>query len=333
MIVKSWVSGSIWAIIFAAGLGAQTAAVGQTLSPVLSAKPEAAAKAKTGANTGTETKTVPAVELAPHRAVYNLSLEKADSTSNVTEVRGRLVLSFKGSKCAGYSLDTRIVTEITDRDGKNTLTDMRSSTWEQAAGGKFRFSNSQYLNQRLSEQVIGRAARGQASNSINIQLNKPEKRKISFNGAPLFPTQHTIAVLKAAQSGQNVLQANIYDGSEKGVKMYETTSFIGKPRTKGADTFKKIKNGEALNALVSWPVLLSYYESSKPARASEGLPDYELSFILYANGVSRKLLIDYGSFTIAGDLTRIDFFKPAKCASKNKGRTRKKHTKHGKRRK
>jgi hypothetical protein len=325
MNVKSWAKGNVIIIILAAGLAPQMPAMGQPLSPALSSQTEATQQTKPAP------KMPPAVKLAPHRAVYDLSLDKADSSSNVSEIHGRLVLSFKGSECAGYSMDTRIVTTIADRDGKNTLTDMRSSTWEHAQGGKFRFNNSQYLNQRLSEHVTGRAARVTPRDSINIQLNKPEKRKISFEGEPLFPTQHTIAVLQAAQSGQNILQANIYDGSEKGVKMYETTTFIGKPRSLGAGTLKKIKNSEPLNKLVSWPVLLSYYESSKPARSSEGLPDYELSFVLYANGVSRKLLIDYGSFTIAGDLTRIDFYKPTKCSANKKSGKKIKRSRRGKR--
>lgn len=329
MNVKSWAKGNVIAIILAAGLGAQMPAMGQPLSPALSSQTEVTPQTKPAPKLAP--KMPPAVKLAPHRAVYDLSLDKADSSSNVSEIHGRLVLSFKGSECAGYSMDTRIVTAIADRDGKNTVTDMRSSTWEHATGGKFRFNNSQYLNQRLSEHVTGRAARVTTSDSINIQLNKPEKRKISFKGEPLFPTQHTIAVLQAAQSGQNVLQANIYDGSEKGVKMYETTTFIGKLRSPGANTLKKIKNSEPLNSLVSWPVMLSYYESSKPARSNEGLPDYELSFVLYANGVSRKLLIDYGSFTIAGDLTRIDFYEPTKCSANKKSRKKIKRSRRGKR--
>jgi hypothetical protein len=327
MNVKSWAIGNVIATILAAGLGGQTPAMGQPLSPALSSQTEVTPQTKPALNSP------PAVELAPHRAIYDLSLSKADSSSNVSEIHGRLVLSFKGSPCAGYSMDTRIVTAIADRDGKNTLTDMRSSTWEHATGGKFRFNNSQYLNQQLNEHVTGLADRVTPRDSINIQLNKPEKRKISFAGEPLFPTQHTIAVLQAAQKGQNVLQANIYDGSEKGVKMYETTTFIGKPRSPGADTLKKIKNSELLGTLVSWPVLLSYYESSKPARSSEGIPDYELSFILYANGVSRKLLIDYGSFTIAGDLTRIDFYEPTKCSPEKKSRAKIKRSNRNVRRK
>ena len=97
--------------------------------------------------------------LAPHRAIYDLSLHKATAASNVSDIRGRLVLSFTGSQCAGYSMDTRIVTQVSDRDGKISTTDLRSSTWEHAQGGQFRFNTAQYLNQRLSEQVTGLAAR------------------------------------------------------------------------------------------------------------------------------------------------------------------------------
>lgn len=257
--------------------------------------------------------------LAPHRAVYDLSLHKATAASNVSDIRGRLVLSFTGSQCAGYSMETRIVTQVSDRDGKISTTDLRSSTWEHAQGGQFRFNTAQYLNQRLSEQVTGLAARGGGTNAIDIMLNKPEKRKFTFSGAPMFPTQHSLAVLEAARSGRNVVQANIYDGSEKGIKLYETNTFIGKARAHGVDTgLKDIKNAERLSGLNSWPISISYFENGSLTRAGEGLPVYEFSFVLFANGVSHKLLIDYGGFTIAGNIAQIDFLEPAKCPAPKK---------------
>jgi hypothetical protein len=42
--------------------------------------------------------------------------------------------------------------------------------------------------------------------------------------------------------------------------------------------------------------------------------EYELSFRLFANGVSRDLLINYGDILIHGELTRLDFHEPASCA-------------------
>jgi EipB-like len=255
--------------------------------------------------------------LAPHRAIYDMSLVRAAAGANVGEVRGRLVFDFTGSGCEGYTLNTRLVTDIIDRDGKSTVTDLRSTTWEHAKGDKFRFNSSQYLNQRLSEQVAGLASRGRDGGNVSIALEKPKKRQVRIAGASMFPTQHSLAILDAAQSGRGVVQADIYDGSEKGEKYYETTTFIGKPVPPGgaaAGGLKPIANAERLDGLVSWPVSISYYETQPGKKAhDEGTPTYELSFRLYANGVSRKLMIDYGTFSIAGELSRIDFLEPGKC--------------------
>jgi hypothetical protein len=267
--------------------------------------------------------TTPPTELAPHRAIYDMHLVKAAAGANVGDVRGRLVFDFTGSACEGYTLNTRLVTDIIDRDGKSTITDLRSSTWEHAKGDKFRFNSSQYLNQRLSEQVAGLASRTRDGGNVSITLDKPKKRQVRITGGSMFPTQHSLAILNAAQGGRKVVQADIYDGSEKGEKYYETTTFIGKPVPPGgADTLKSVPNAERLDGLVSWPVSISYYETNPGHKEhDEGTPTYELSFRLYANGVSRKLMIDYGTFSISGELTRIDFLEPGKCTD---GKTDKK---------
>jgi hypothetical protein len=264
------------------------------------------------------------IELAPHRAIYDMSLGKAAAGANVSEVRGRLVFDFTGSACEGYSLHTRLVTEILDRDGKSTVSDLRSSTWEQARGERFRFNSSQYLNQRLTEQVVGLASRGKDGDTVTVAIDKPKKKQTKLNGGSMFPTQHSLSILDAARQGRTVVQANIYDGSEKGTKYFETTTFIGKPVPPGNAGFKPIPNSEKLDGLVSWPISISYYESKDGggAGSDEGTPTYELSFRLYANGVSRKLMIDYGNFSIAGELTRIDFAEPGKCTEVKKDKIR-----------
>jgi hypothetical protein len=272
----------------------------------------------------------PPIELAPHRAIYDMSLGEAVAGANISDVRGRLVFDFTGSACEGYSLNTRLVTEIVDRDGKSTLTDLRSSTWEHGKGERFRFNSSKYSGRELEEQILGLASRGKDGEALNLAIEekskrpgeKPKKRNAKLNGFSMFPTQHSLAVLDAAQRGKSLLQANIYDGSEKGVKYFETTTIIGNPTPPGANVagYKPIPNSEKLDGLVSWPVSISYFET-QPGPADEGTPSYELSFRLYANGVSRKLLIDYGSFSIAGELSRIDFSEPGKCPETRKDKT------------
>lgn len=259
----------------------------------------------------------PVPDLAPHRAIYDMTLRNAAAGSNVSEVRGRLVFDFGGSACAGYSLKSRMVTQVVDRDGKATVTDLRSSTWEEAAGDKFRFNSTQYVDSQLSDRVVGTAERRPAG-AVDVMLDKPNRQKLKLIGEPLFPTQHSVAILDAALHGTNVVQANIYDGSEKGDKLYETTTFIGKPVPPGPGGLTAVANAEKLDGLVSWPVTIGYFESDPGSGKNEGLPAYELSFRLFANGVSRDLLIDYGSFSIKGVLSRIDFHEPAECPAKKK---------------
>jgi hypothetical protein len=256
----------------------------------------------------------PAIDLAPHRAVYDMSLKSALAGSNVADIRGRLVFDFEGSACAGYSLKSRLVTQVVDREGNSTVTDLRSTTWENADGDKFRFDSSQYVDQRLSDQVAGLAAKKKKSGGIEVKLDKPERKSLKFAAGAMFPTQHSIAILVAAQQGSEILKANIYDGSEKGDRLYETTTFIGKPSESAATSVAEtVANTERLRGMASWPVSISYYEPVASPASDEGLPSYELSFRLFSNGVSRDLVIDYGNFSIRGVLSRIDFHKPAAC--------------------
>ena len=53
--------------------------------------------------------------LVPHRAVYDLSLDKASDRSGITGLSGRMVYEFNGSPCEGYTVKFRFVTQIDDR--------------------------------------------------------------------------------------------------------------------------------------------------------------------------------------------------------------------------
>jgi hypothetical protein len=53
---------------------------------------------------------------------------------------------------------------------------------------------------------------------------------------------------------------------------------------------------------------ISYFDPAKKERG-EDTPEYQLSFLLYENGVSRKLRLDYGEFALEGrmiEMTPID---------------------------
>jgi EipB-like len=250
--------------------------------------------------------------LASHRAVYSLTLAEAGAGSNVTDIRGELVYDFRGSACQGYTLNTRLITEVFDREGKSTTNDIRSESWEDGEGKRLRFTTSQYANGRLSESTKGVARRpAYSADTISVDLEKPRKTNVTLSGKILFPTQHSLTVLKTALEGRTHLQADIYDGSEKGTKVYETSTVIGAPLELSANSqLPAIKNGEVLSTLPSWPAVVSYYDQGPK---KDGLPSYEVSFRMYPNGVSRKLKLDYGTFSLSGELSSIEFLETKPC--------------------
>jgi EipB-like len=105
------------------------------------------------------------------------------------------------------------------------------------------------------------------------------------------------------------LQARIYDGSEKGQKIYETTAVIGQRVPPGEAKIEAVAKERGLSELASWPVSIGYFED----KGGDLTPSYQIDFRLYENGVSRELLIDYGGFSVHGTLTALEYLKTPEC--------------------
>jgi hypothetical protein len=252
------------------------------------------------------------VVLAPHRAIYEMTLAVARGGAGVTAVSGRMVYELTGSACEGYTQNMRFVTQMTNQKGAVTLTDLRSSSWEEGSGKRFRFNSSQFRDEKPTEATAGDAARANTADAAKVELTKPVTKHLALPQRVYFPIQHSIALLDAAQTGKRFFRADLYDGSEKGEKVYDTISVIGRVVPAGGNrTLARVKNAERLDGIAAWPVSIGYFEPNSDK--SDAVPVYELSFWFFENGVSRKLFIDYGEFAIQGELTQITFHEASKC--------------------
>lgn len=250
------------------------------------------------------------VRLAPHRAVYELKLKEKRGSAAVDQVRGKIVYQFSGDACGGYALNFRQVTEIGNGEGEVNVSDLRSETWEDGAGKSFRFTAQNFLNDNLDRDTDGKAER--SGDAIKVTVAKPKSVSASYEKAMLFPTEHLLKILDAARERRTLLEAAIYDGSEAGDKSFDTLAVIGKEENvPPADIEAPAKRPE-LDKEAFWPVAISYFERGKKTDG-EQLPDYQMSFDLYANGVSRALKIDYGEFVLDGELTELEFLKSTDC--------------------
>jgi EipB-like len=255
------------------------------------------------------------VALAPHRAVYELTLSTSRGGASVTSVAGRMVYDLVGSPCDGYTQNMRFVTRMMNQSGSASVSDLRSSTWEDAVGKSFRFDSTQLRDDKTTESTVGEASRLGAPEGTKVDLTKPAKRTLSLPAGVYFPVQHTIALIQAARTGKASFRADLYDGSEKGEKVYDTVSAVGQTQPAGSNRkLSPVTGTDRLNAILAWPVSIAYFEPRTEGR--DALPVYEIAFLMFENGVSRRLHIDYGDFALQGELTEIAFHEPSKCDQK-----------------
>ncbi|MCW2307265.1 cell envelope integrity EipB family protein [Rhodobium gokarnense] len=253
-------------------------------------------------------------DLISHRAVFDMKLTDSKASSSIAGLNGRMVFETIGSTCDGFTINFRFVTQVEDSQGNSRLTDMRTTTFEDASGDRFEFLTQTYIDEKLVEESKGSAVRD--GETTTVSLDKPEKKTFTIAKRILFPTQHLVAMLSAARSGEAFLPANIYDGSETGEKIFPTATTIGK-RIDGPDTLDAKAADADMSKLPRWPVTVGYFEPV--TTGGEALPTYEMSFLLYGNGISRDVKIDYGDFSVAGKLVNLEIHDVPGCDADKAG--------------
>jgi hypothetical protein len=247
-----------------------------------------------------------------HQALYDLSLVKSRSNS-ISGARGRILYNFAGNACEGYTSEFRQVSELDSGEGKITLSDLRSNSWEDAAGKSYRFKIETRMNDTDSSKVDGSAERD--GDHINVKLKLPAPKTFTLDGTTVFPTEQIQRIIAAAKEGKSLLELSVYDGSDNGEKVYNTLTVIGQPipADRAASSPDPSTSDEHMKSLMRWPVTVSYFDRDSQQKEGEQTPVYAMSFELYENGVSRALVLDYNDFVISGAMGKFDVRDAKPC--------------------
>jgi EipB-like len=249
----------------------------------------------------------------PHQALYELSLVKSRGGNSINSARGRILYNFSGSACEGYTSEFRQVSELDSGEGKVTLSDLRSTSWEDGAGKSYRFKIDTRMNDTDANPIDGVAER--TGDHITVKLKQPEAKTFTLDGGTVFPTEQIQRIIAAARAGKSVLELTVYDGSDNGEKVYNTLSVIGQPipGDRAVAAPDPATASDAMKSLTRWPVTVSYYDREAKAKDGEQTPVYAMSFELFENGVSRALVLDYNDFVISGAMGKFDVRDSKPC--------------------
>jgi EipB-like len=248
-----------------------------------------------------------------HQALYELSLVKSRGSNSINAARGRILYNFSGSSCEGYTSEFRQVSELNSGEGKQTLSDLRSTSWEDAEGKSYRFKIDTRMNDSEAPPVDGMAER--VGDHITVKLKQPAAKTFNLEGSVVFPTEQIHRIIDAARSGKSILELTVYDGSDNGEKVYNTLTVIGQaiPGDRSIASPDASTANDKMKALTRWPVTVSYYDRDARAKDGEQTPVYAMSFELFENGVSRQLVLDYNDFVISGALGKFDVKDAKPC--------------------
>ncbi len=234
-----------------------------------------------------------------------MSLGQSRGASTVTDISGRLVFEVQGSACAGYSVSRRFVSHIASEQSVTT-NDQRLTTFEEPDGSRYRFISRSYHGETLRESVNGLATR--RDNAVHVDLSEPQDSELLLPSDVLFPFQHLKKLIAAAHNGETMVSANVFEGADAGQTVYEASAAIGLPGS-GA-VLPVIADIEPLSDLPRWHVDIAYFDHSEGLAE---LPEYEFSYTLLSNGVSTDVFLDYGDFTLRGELVSLELLDTPAC--------------------
>lgn len=251
-----------------------------------------------------------AATIAPHRAVYDLKLIKSSGDANFSSVDGRLAFEVQGSTCEGWTVQFRMVNRYRPAEGEVRTSDTRSTTFESGDGLDLRYSQNELMDQKPQSETRIKVTRPSPGAEGAGETGSNEAKPFTVPAEALFPMQHQLALMDKAAAGEPRDTSLIYDGSD-GEKTFRAITFIGKRKLAGSNARDNAnKEATPLSKLASWPMSISYFAVGGE---EQDTPTYQVGFDMYENGVATGLVLDYGTFTLGGELKKLELLKPVDC--------------------
>ena len=251
-----------------------------------------------------------AATIAAHRAIYDLKLVRSGDSSSLSAVTGRLAFEIQGSACEGWTVNFRMVNQFSPVEGPQRTVDTQSTAFESGDALSMQYSEKEFVDRTLKEETRIRISRPAADAEAAGAVGQGDAKPFTVPGGALFPMQHQLNLMAKAEKGETRDASLLYDGSD-GATTYRAITFIGRRKDAGGNS-RDSANGETkpLAALPSWPVSISYYPT---IGENQDTPSYQVGFDLYANGVATGLTLDYGDFTLGGELAKMELLKSDPC--------------------
>jgi len=241
-------------------------------------------------------------EIAPHNAVYELSLLGQPGSSNLSALRGNMTFIWDQS-CDGWVIEQNYEIDLLDQEGGSISIGSEYSSLETLNGSDLGFESRNLINGLVDEEFIGEAILD--DDGGRARYREPSGLEMALPSGTMFPTEHSLTLLDHAEAGTSFFVATVFDGTS-GDGVSEVSSIIGQGfEAPGPE----VRLMSPLLQRPGWSVSMAYFNASQ--QTSE--PTVELTFEVLDNGVVRAMQIDYGSFAMDARLVFLESIDQASC--------------------
>jgi len=249
-----------------------------------------------------------AFEIAPHRALYSLTLGWARPASNVVAASGAMVYEW-GETCDGWTVQQRFRLRLQYAEQEGVEVSSNLVTWEAKDGLRYRFNERRLRNGEPDEEIKGEARLEGAGKGGMAEFTRPEATRLKLAPGVLFPTAHTLLLIERARAGEQFVARDVFDGATV-ENASQITAVIGREITPAAaGSGDKKQPDSPLLKRPSWRIRLAFF----PADSKAEQPDYELGMQLLDNGVSKDMALDYSDYVIRATLDEIEALPRPNC--------------------
>jgi len=253
-------------------------------------------------------------ELLPHKAVYKLSLVKGSHGDTIGSISGSISYELK-KQCNDWKTVQK--TDLVIKYKSGAVFDLKSTEnlSESKDGKNYTFSLARTIK-NLEELVIEGKAEKNEDGSVFVSFSKPEQKTKLFKKGVVFPLEHTKQVIELAESGKSFFSHKVFSGwIDNNVKKPEDGSAEVSTVIKPIKDDAKLPESKLLQKIgittdeVPFPVhMASYLNNNKT-----GQPDMEAAMLMFKNGLIKSIKLDYGSFSVMGNLSELKAVENSEC--------------------
>jgi hypothetical protein len=146
--------------------------------------------------------------IAPHRAIYDLSLLRANEGASLQSASGRLAFEIEGSSCDGYTVSFRMAARYRPKEGAATLIDTMTTSYEGPGALDFQHQITERIDGTVRDDHRVKMTRATPEAAGEGTISSKPGDSFTIPAGTLLPMQHQMRLMALGGQAAGAIRAS-----------------------------------------------------------------------------------------------------------------------------